>query len=582
MAIQRSGPTPAYLEYIIGFALLPRHASPTQQLLSIVAPSFEWIDIPSYQRGIAWTVPQVEELLASSSVLLGNVILGQFQVPASGSPVFPKGVRTYSLLVDGLQRFSIGTMLLALLYPRVLADTPLQAAEAGRYGALAARAKAMAPVFQHNDVELANHPRQAVADAYRALRGAVERYLDEQFTLGNGEALAKSIEGLYIRKQVAVDIYFNFASAIELTNTFIGINTVRVDLGPVDLLRSYIVDRALLAGWSPSDIEAMENRFTEVFTSAEKPISELLPFVAIVLQKITTPGEEPLIFPSWPVGLTLTEVDNFLDFVARMCEPTDNGYVMELRETGAIPFAGVLCHFYQRFLAAGQMPHFLSKGNQDDADLHKYLCANYRALLAGQLGRSRVFAEMLLRPTDTLGKVADLLSQWAVKTSINSPVDPVWLRGTIRRLDKLRAPRVFNAIRLPPRSATWGTRFAPDIYGSKSQHLHIDHLFPASVVERDLPGAMESDTLVNLSPLPANQNRVAKATSCSSKLGPGGIYAAYVASHLSPHPYAMWLLQAQGDMGADLDRQELLEPNQEPDVVSPRIEWLSTNLHARL
>src|SRR4051812_26512700 len=115
MGIQRSGPTPLFLEYAISNALVPRQAVPTQHMQLLVAHNFSWIDIPSYQRGIAWTVQQVEDLLQSNSILLGNVILGQFPIAQNQFPFLPSQVQTYNLLVDGLQRFSVATILLSQL-----------------------------------------------------------------------------------------------------------------------------------------------------------------------------------------------------------------------------------------------------------------------------------------------------------------------------------------------------------------------------------------------------------------------------------------------------------------------------------
>lgn len=583
MAIQRSGPTPPFLDYAIGFALIPRHSAPSQQMQLLVAHNFEWIDIPTYQRGVAWSLQQVEELLQSNSILLGNVILGQFGLSPGQFPFLPPGVRSYSLLIDGLQRFSVGTALLSLLFPRVLSSTPSHAADAGHFVALAARTGPMAPIFQHNDLELSNHPRQAVSDAYRVLRTSLEAYIDEMLACGQGQALARAVDGLFLRKQVAIDTYFNFASAIELTNTFIGINTVRVDLGPVDLLRSYIVDKALASGWTPTAIETMENTLTDVFTEADKPIAELLPFVAIILQCVTTPGKETHVFSSWPGALAPTDVDNFLEYVRRMHDFAGNGYVQEIRATGTIPFAGVLCYFYREYLHGNpKFQALLSGGTADDADLHKYLCANYRALLSGRLGRSRVFSERLLQENVTLGTIADELSQASVRVPVGQPVAQDWLRATLRRVDKQKSPRMFNAARLPLKSAGWGTAFVPDRFGMRATEYHVDHLLPTSIVDRNQPGAVEAETLANFAPLPSNQNRVAQATSCSSKLCAGGIYGAYVHSHAAPHPYCQWLVQNQGGAGSDLDRQELLEPNQQPDLVGPRIDWWVDRLQDRL
>jgi hypothetical protein len=112
---------------------------------------------------------------------------------------------------------------------------------------------------------------------------------------------------------VAVDIYFNFSGPVEIMNTFLGINTVRVDLGPVDLFRAMIIEKGASAGWSAVDIDEVENDFTAVFTTSNKPDSSLLPFVNVVLKTLREAGSR--VFPSWQGTLLRDEVDAFLDFV---------------------------------------------------------------------------------------------------------------------------------------------------------------------------------------------------------------------------------------------------------------------------
>src|SRR5581483_3542025 len=93
--------------------------------------------------------------------------------------------------------------------------------------------------------------------------------------------LAAQATRLFLERQIAVDLYSDFANPIELTYTFIGMNTVRVDLTPVDLVRSMIVEKTISSLWNSDAVEAFENRFTAVFADTDKPASHLLPFVAI-------------------------------------------------------------------------------------------------------------------------------------------------------------------------------------------------------------------------------------------------------------------------------------------------------------
>ncbi len=114
----------------------------------------------------------------------------------------------------------------------------------------------------------------------------------------------------------------------------------------------------------------------------------------------------------------------------------------------------------------------------------------------------------------------------------------------------------------------------------------MDHLIPDVLANPTGKGGQEAQTLRNFAPLPTNQNRVAKATSCSTKLMPGGIYAVYVsaAGRTHPvHPYAAWLVsQAASTTVAQLDDQALLEKNSSPDLGSQRIAKIASDLLSRL
>ena len=111
MAVDRSGPVPPYWNYLAEIVLIPNASPANQALLNLQTSGLRWIQIPNYQRGISWGIEQVDEFLKSESVLLGNVILGQFPVePAQVQlPYLPAGMAQYHVLVDGLQRLAVGT-----------------------------------------------------------------------------------------------------------------------------------------------------------------------------------------------------------------------------------------------------------------------------------------------------------------------------------------------------------------------------------------------------------------------------------------------------------------------------------------
>ena len=590
MAIQRSGPTPTFLEYILDHPLIPSDAPPSSDLACLLSSEARWTHIPTYQRGVEWTVEQIEDLLGSASVLLGSCILGSFDVVPEQFPHLPATVKQYAVLVDGLQRLSVGTCILALLHEHVLCDNPVRTHDAAFFRPLSVRCRPFSEIYLHNDRQLANHPRQAVRDAYGALRDMVSQSLRSKLEdPAEVQDFAGNIVRLFMQRQVAVDLYFNFNSATELANTFIGINTVRVDLGPVDLLRSNIVEQAIRAGWSAGAIEDTENRFTDLFTEAEQPIKELEPFVAVVLKELTERGQKPAnVFPSWSAGLLQSEVDDFLDFVDRVftasaSAPSNNPYLRENRDIGSIPLAGILSYYYRSFLRTHALPSFVTGGRAEDAALHTFLCANLRALLAGKIGRTRDDAEALLAGEHaTLEAAADAISKRFTGRPVGVALEPDWFISNLRNADQRRAPRVFNAVRLQDRTAGWGAAFDPDIYGSASSQYHVDHLIPKSVIQKTQPGARECDLLVNFAPLPSTLNRAAKATPCSSKLSGGGMYDNYVRSSASVHPYCQWLVTSQSAHASDLDRQELLEWNQSQRIPDGRLGWLADRLMTRV
>lgn len=587
MPIDRSGPVPPFWQYLAETILIPSTAPPNANLMNLVNAGLRWIVVPSYQRGISWDTEQVAEFLASNSVLLGNVILGQFPVPPGAAPYphLPAQVTHYHVLVDGLQRLAVGTALLSLLHHDYLIDNPNKPNEAPAFAPLKALIQSRAAAYLHNDTEFAQHPRKAIRDQYLALRSDLRKWIDQQIADGNFAEFAASIVTTMTGNQVAIDVYFNFPSQMALMNTFLGLNTVRVDLGPIDLLRSYLIEKASAGGWSAQDIEDVENQFTDVFSQKSQPDSELLPFVKVILEMIRNDQDAVRIFPSWPGVLDKDEVDRLLQFVADMKEAYTNPYLSEIRSCGTNPFAIVLAFYYFKLVTSHQSPPFLTGANTDDPLLHQLLLACYRVVLDGRIGRTRDFAERCLKATyATLGDVAEAMSQAFLETSINAQVDQGWLRGALIQADKNRAKRIFNAMLLPQKATGFGGVFSPSTYGPKSIHYQVDHLIPDSMRQLNAPGYSESDGIRNFAPLPTNQNKVAKATSCSSKLQANGIYDVLISGAGTIHPYWVWLVKDHypQHQPAQLDEQGLLEVNAAPPIGDARLDKISSELLTRL
>jgi hypothetical protein len=329
----------------------------------------------------------------------------------------------------------------------------------------------------------------------------------------------------------------------------------------------------------------MENEFTSVFAENEKPDTELLPFVGVVLDAIDT-HQAPRVFRTWGTGLSKAEVDNFLEFVRdfKDCHGM-NGYFDEIRSCGSIPFAIVLVHYYCQYVHHGQdKPSFLSGGDAENTELHKLLLATCRVLLDGRIGRTRVYAARLLTGSvQSLEIAADQMSTQFIGINLSSNVDRDWLRASLNRTERTRARRVFNVMLLPERSDGFGSQPFPRLeYGRRSQQYHIDHLIPESMKVMNSPGYNEIDTIRNFAPLQTNQNRAAKATSCSTKLGSGGLYERELQLR-EYHPYCVWLVEDHAPRySGSLDAQQYLEPNQSPNIGDERIDFIADYLLPRL
>jgi hypothetical protein len=559
----------------------------------------KWVEIPRFQRGVSWRSQQIQDFLESTSVVYGNVTLANFTRVAGQFPQLPPEIQYYYTLVDGLQRFAVGTAILSLLHPKMFVEPPPHAA-AHLFRPMRVALVNASLVYLHNDRELSNHPRLAIRSQYAAMKEELGNYLDEELASTRAENLATVIKRAFLVKQVAIDEYLHFGNALELMNTFLGMNTIRMELGPLDLLRSVIVQQGEHSSWSPSDVEEIENRFTEVFTEDEahdRPDSELLPFARIVYETIvgSSParGSPTTVFRSWS-RLTKDEVNGFLDYVNGVAMwRRGNPYFDEIRTCGSNPFAILLSYYYRDYQTAPPRPGtsvadwMATRVNAPS--LHKLLIGCYRYLFSGAVGRTREYAERLLRdPPHDLDAVADEMSRDVLHVGVQDNPDPAWLSAFLNRCDKLYAKRVFTAYLLPPRGHPWGGVFERPVFGRQTDELNVDHLIPISRFNHRLVPA-EIETIRNFAPLPSQNNRRAAATDCSNKLGPGGMYENWISAFPSGvanshHPYGAWIVSESRTRGwsAELDQHALLEPAKHPGVGDSRIEYLRDHLLSRV
>jgi hypothetical protein len=523
------------------------------------------IDIPSFQRGISWQREQLQTFVESDSILLGSATLAQLP----GQPEYQ--------LVDGLQRFAAGTALLSIIDPLLLSATPSDPINAPSCQLLKAAYGGYLAVVQHNNNALLHHPRLAIASQYKELRRIAEEYIQESLAT-SPNAFTKRLVELFYQKQIAPDLYTGFLKAIELAHTFIGLNTVRLELGPMDIVRALIIDAALGQHWPASNISDAENKLTEVFTTPSgQPNSDLLPIATVVqrlLEADGTSAEKPTqLFPSWP-AITDTQVMAFLGFIEDCLDAADvNPFLGELYECGRLPFSFATLHYARQFMISGQAPSFLSGGAVEDKDLLLLLRASYRALIDGSLGKSgHIGVGIFTGDYPTLPDAARALCPSASGTLALAPGNQ-WLRAQLDRCDIKRSRRVFNACLLPVRNTS--TLFQPITYGKKAIQHQIDHLIPKANVPALSPGSDRVDSLRNLAPLPQPLNKTASNMICSVKLAAGGPYTQPGAV---AHPYAAWLSSVQGGLASALDDPARLSS----DIGTARLDVLATWLCDRL
>jgi hypothetical protein len=133
----------------------------------------------------------------------------------------PANSNDYEVLIDGLQRFSIGTALLHILHRFVLSAGARFPNEKQHYLGLAARAMNLAPIYENNHAELADMPEKPSA--------RVISTSSRPWPIGSKTSQARVRQGpcgpytiLLLERQFAPDTYHGFQSEYEVTSTFIG------------------------------------------------------------------------------------------------------------------------------------------------------------------------------------------------------------------------------------------------------------------------------------------------------------------------------------------------------------------------
>ena len=599
--MKRIAESPTYLEYVTRWCLLPK--PPLSDLLESDSndpanSGLRWFDIPSYQRGLVWDEDLFDNLLFNKSQFLGNVIFVELPVRKHQDKFtsLPSNVSKYDIVIDGLQRFSIGTALLNVLHPLCLCDNPDIPQDARDFSLMKEECSGLDLIYFHNDMELRNHDRSAIRKSYegfvKKLRNWVNRKRKED------KSFIKKIESMLLERKVTTDVYSGFDSPYELVNTFIGLNVTRVQLSDTDWLRAIIIDQGSSSGWKHADLEIIDNMFTDTFAmDGSKQDRELLPFVRIVKDMLVSPVESDpgSVFGSWKSHpspeLDIEDVKRFISFVDKMKNFSGNSCYDEIRRCGALPFCSLIAYYYGRMLSDGDSPGFLDRESSEDDDLAVYLRACYRILIDGSVGKIKFMVRSLLSgqggtsPSKDdsrldLIKAANALSLKYLECDMDASVGEGWLTARLRQIDLKRAPRIFNCCRLPEKDSKM--EFEPDIYNKEEEGCSIVKLIPQSAVEKDRPGELQTNRLMNLVSVQNNLGGKEPKQKCSVKIDMAGLLGKAVNVREKVHPYLVWLVDQQSKHGKDLDDQKFLEPNAVPRIGDERIEWFVNRLVERL
>lgn len=261
--ITRDGYTPTYAAYITSYCIvdlsstppITRNNYPTELqncAPRITSPGPQDMVIPSWQRKLVWKEEDFDNLIHTQSNMYGSIILSRG----------PNQTDSWTL-IDGLQRFSVGTAILNALYDRVLSPTPSNQTAATYFSTVSNQIGRLSPVFKWNHKMLLEHGRSGIRTSYDRLFNEVDKYVEKSLD-EEPEKFGKDITIALLVKQVAVDPYSGFLTRGELIKTFIEINRTGQQLTPIDLLRGELISQMEMRNFPNSLIDEVENQFTEI------------------------------------------------------------------------------------------------------------------------------------------------------------------------------------------------------------------------------------------------------------------------------------------------------------------------------
>lgn len=583
----------------------------------------DWAFVPTFQRGIAWSRTEVEELIASGSEVFGTTVWGTFPwnfQPFDPAPAQPIPHLNYYPteaihLTDGLQRFTTATALLISLDRHGAFNGGALSHALPRLSQSLSPQQLATARFNHH--VLANYSRPALARQYLEFFTDVDQWVGQM--IGDANWLAR-LEVFFLDRRIGVDIYTGFAGPAALASNFVGINTGGQQLGDVDIFRALIIEDGLRNQWPAADALTFDTDLSSVLVEAEW--STRITPLASQLSRLASRNE--IIACLEALGAAngndlRAQTAQLLERLEPYTTPPASGpsiyavpAIDEIFRCGKLPLSLLAA---LELLPSTAPWHLETPSICPDADLIVLVRAMYRLYLASMEGRQTDLLVKLLRNTagvTSLHELADEVSKAATDSPLGSErgiddqVEKPWLEYLLRVVPKRRAARIFAACELPESFDGAGalimprpTNFAPLPFGTRAEELQIDHMIPAAAGGTSEPA---EETIVNLAPIPAALNRAVGTLPCDAKLlgVPGAVarYAplasgTYIAKRggtaVRPHPYIQWLVEthAPAHSAAELnDKQGLTATpglGRNPSSVGyQRLAWLVELLMTRL
>lgn len=579
MAVNRGGPTPPFYEFPCKYRL--SGGEPSRNIIAIAQTE---IRIPRFQRGIEWDEEKCQSLVNSKSQLFGTAILAN---DPNDAQVF--------ILLDGLQRFATATAILVSLYDLIIAENASKQQEIiDLFAPLIATTRGFKDVYFYNHQILRNSSRMIINTSYGEFYERINAYIQKELNESSNSFADKVCE-MFLVKQVAVDTYTGFSSSGAINTTFRALNSESKPLTSADFIRSDLVDCASRVGWSASEIEEMEDLFSDLFD--DKSNNKLIaPLSALIEDRLEN------IFPDWE-NFSLDQFNVFHDFVDACIENsiwsnrnTDAPfpYLHEISQCGGVPFSYTVLYYYLRYVDSEQngayLPDFVDQDNgiSFTGELHLILRSIYRRVFDRSLGRLEVVGENVInRRTASARDLAEGFNPGAAG-SLDSGPDAAWLTQSLRRTNLAASKRVFNACLLPDRDTSDedDLAFSPFRYSRGRTNWTIDHLIPRSEIISDRgPGHYEGNTICNFAPCQGRHNSALKTNPCSWKLTHNSSpYRSESDYHI--HPYHAWLIgehvEEHRESLRSLDEKELLVVNAQPPIGDRRLLFLVEQLSNKL